>query len=101
LLKDADVCGFAHITGGGLTDNVPRLFDDDLAPRFSEEALDLPPLFDWLQEQGKLSNAEMRRTFNCGVGGVLLVKPRAVARTLSALKAAGETAFVIGDITES
>ncbi|MEZ5917013.1 MAG: phosphoribosylformylglycinamidine cyclo-ligase [Parvularculaceae bacterium] len=100
LMKNEDVRGFAHITGGGLTDNVPRMFEDHLVARYSEEALNLPPLFAWLQEEGKLSNAEMRRTFNCGIGGVLAVRPKAVATLLETLNAAGETAAVIGDLVE-
>lgn len=98
LTKHKDVLGFAHITGGGLTENVPRLFDDGLAPRFDDAALRLPAVFQWLQAAGGLSLAEMRRTFNCGIGGVLVVRRSGVDAALAALGKAGESARVIGDI---
>ncbi|MEK7266422.1 MAG: phosphoribosylformylglycinamidine cyclo-ligase [Pseudomonadota bacterium] len=101
LLKDENVRGFAHITGGGLTDNVPRVFTDDLAARYDDQALTLPPVFDWLMKTGGLTLDEMRRTFNCGVGGVLVVRKQATDSVLSALKAAGENARVIGDIVKA
>jgi phosphoribosylaminoimidazole (AIR) synthetase len=93
------VRGFAHITGGGLTDNVPRIFDETaLAAEFDDAALALPPLFQWLQRIGGLSTEEMRRTFNCGVGGVLVVAPQIVESCVSALNASGEKARVIGRV---
>ena len=101
LLKEPRVKAFAHITGGGLTDNVPRVLADGLAPRYDENALALPPLFEWLRDEGGLADADMRRTFNCGVGGVLVTAPDFVEDAVAALGAAGETARVIGDITES
>ena len=101
LLKNPDVKGFAHITGGGLTDNVPRVLGDKLAPRFDEEALALPPLFDWLRQTGDLSIPEMRRTFNCGVGGVLVCAASAGDRIVAALEDAGERAWFIGDIVSA
>ncbi|MEE2692681.1 MAG: phosphoribosylformylglycinamidine cyclo-ligase [Pseudomonadota bacterium] len=101
LLKRKEVRGFAHITGGGLTDNVPRLFDETLTPRFDEKALALPPLFAWLQKAGGLTTAEMHRTFNCGVGGVLVAAPDAADAVVAALAAAGETARLIGHIAKA
>lgn len=101
LLKDPDVRGFAHITGGGLTDNVPRVFPDDLAARYDDAALGLPPVFKWLMEAGGLSLPDMRRTFNCGVGGVLVVHKSAAGRILGALTGAGENARIIGDIVKA
>jgi phosphoribosylformylglycinamidine cyclo-ligase len=98
LFADENVRAFAHITGGGLIDNVPRVFDDNLTARFDEAALALPPLFEWLQSAGDISAADMRRTFNCGVGGVVVVRSGVVDQTISKLKAAGEAPRVIGDI---
>lgn len=98
LLKDESVRGFAHITGGGLTDNVPRIFNDEFAARYDEAALSLPPVFDWLMKSGGLTLDEMRRTFNCGVGGVLVVRKTAADAILSTLRKAGEDARIIGDI---
>jgi len=101
LLKDEDVRGFAHITGGGLTDNVPRVFTENFVARYDESALGLPPVFEWLKAQGGLSADDMRRTFNCGVGGVLVVRNAAVERILNALTDKGETPRVIGDIAKA
>lgn len=100
LLKNPRIKAFAHITGGGLTDNTPRVLGKGLTPRYDESALTLPPLFEWLQKVGDLTDTDMRRTFNCGVGGVIICVPEAVDETLAALNAAGEAAHVIGDITE-
>ena len=102
LLKNPAVRGFAHITGGGLTDNTPRVLPDGLVPDFSDAALALPPLFAWLQEAGGLSIAAMRRTFNCGIGGVLVVDPAQADDVLTAL--AGEAdlaARPIGAVREA
>ncbi len=98
VLKHSAVRGFAHITGGGLTDNVPRILDKSLAPSFDEAALSPPPLFGWLQETGKIALGDMRRTFNCGIGGVLIVAKDNVDEISKALTANGETVSVIGEI---
>ncbi len=100
-LRMEGVRGFAHITGGGLTDNTPRALSDGHAARFDETALHLPPVFKWLMETGKLSLEEMRRTFNCGIGGVVVVAPEAAEQVLSDLSAAGEAASFIGDVVEA
>lgn len=98
LLTNPQVKAFAHITGGGLTDNVPRVLSDNLAPAFDEAALTLPPVFEWLYREGALNDTEMRRTFNCGIGGVLVCAPDAVDTSLAALTKAGEKVRVIGGI---
>lgn len=100
LLADTRVKAFAHITGGGLTDNVPRVLNDSMLPRFDDTAITLPPLFRWLKETGDLTDAEMRRTFNCGIGGVLVCARGFVDEILAALNASGEDAIVIGEIAE-
>lgn len=102
LLRGAGVRGFAHITGGGLTDNVPRIFDEKLfAAHYDDAALSLPPLFAWLKQAGGLSDEEMRRTFNCGIGGVLVVAAENADECLAALKGAGEGARFIGHIAKA
>jgi phosphoribosylformylglycinamidine cyclo-ligase len=101
ILKEKAVGGFAHITGGGLTENVPRIFDESLKPRYDEDALDLPPIFDWIRSAGGLSIPEMRRTFNCGIGGVLAVRPRDAEQIMALLKSAGETPRIIGDVVRA
>jgi phosphoribosylformylglycinamidine cyclo-ligase len=100
-LTDNRVKAFAHITGGGLSDNVPRVLSDNLLPRFDDGALGLPPLFEWLRDAGHLSSDEMRRTFNCGIGGVIVAATDAVDDVIAALKNHGEDARVIGDIVET
>ena len=98
LLADTRIKAFAHITGGGLTDNIPRVLGDDVVADLDETALTLPPVFEWLRDAGGLTTGDMRRTFNCGVGAVLVCDPGAAAETVSALTAAGETARIIGRI---
>jgi phosphoribosylformylglycinamidine cyclo-ligase len=101
LLADTKIKAFAHITGGGLTDNVPRILSDDLTPVYDDEAIAPTPLFQWLQQEGKLSNADIHRTFNCGIGGVVVCAPHAVDETLSALSRTGEQARAIGEIART
>ncbi|NEX91331.1 phosphoribosylformylglycinamidine cyclo-ligase [Caulobacter sp. 17J65-9] len=98
LMKGGLVKGGAHITGGGLIENPPRAIAEGLEPKFDWSAWELPPLFQWLQATGGVSEHEMRRTFNCGVGFVLIVAPENVEPVLAALLNAGETAFVCGEL---
>jgi phosphoribosylformylglycinamidine cyclo-ligase/phosphoribosylamine--glycine ligase/phosphoribosylglycinamide formyltransferase/phosphoribosylformylglycinamidine cyclo-ligase len=98
LLKAGLVKGGAHITGGGLIENPPRAIRDGLVPRFDWDAWPLPPVFDWLQRTGGVSDHELRRTFNCGVGFVLIVAARDAHAVLAALLNAGEEAFVCGEL---
>jgi phosphoribosylaminoimidazole synthetase len=91
----------AHITGGGLIENPPRVIAEGLTAQFDWSAWTLPPVFDWLQRVGGVADHELRRTFNCGVGLVLVASPRNAEAVLSALLDAGETAFVCGQLVES
>jgi phosphoribosylformylglycinamidine cyclo-ligase len=100
-LKAGRVKGLAHITGGGLTENPPRAIAEGLVPRFDWNAWTLPPVFEWLQQTGGVSQAEMRRTFNCGLGLVLIVGPHDVAEVLEGLVRAEEDAFVVGELAAS
>ena len=101
LMRAGYVHAFAHITGGGLTENTPRVLPDDLTAEYDDSALALPPLFQWLKETGGISDGDMRRTFNCGIGGVVVVTADAVDATLAKLAASGEQARVIGDIASA
>ncbi|MGB3455094.1 MAG: phosphoribosylformylglycinamidine cyclo-ligase [Litorimonas sp.] len=92
------ILGLAHITGGGLTDNVPRMLPDGLVPAFDFDAWDRPAVFQWLQETGGVAEDEMRRAFNCGIGLVLCVKPDAVMDVLAGLAPSGIAAHVIGEL---
>ena len=98
LLKAGLVKAVAHITGGGLIENPPRVIREGLAARFDWSAWALPPVFSWLQETGGVSDHEMRRTFNCGIGLMLVVEASQAAPVLAALLNAGEDAFVIGEL---
>ncbi|MCU0883123.1 MAG: phosphoribosylformylglycinamidine cyclo-ligase, partial [Hyphomonadaceae bacterium] len=84
LLKSGWIKGLAHITGGGLTENVPRMLPDTVQARYDDSALGLTPVFDWLARAGRIETAEMRRTFNCGIGMVLAVAPDDVEAVLAA-----------------
>jgi phosphoribosylaminoimidazole synthetase len=100
-LKAGQVTGLAHITGGGLIENPPRAIAEGLAPRFDWDAWSPPPVFEWLQATGGVADQEMRRTFNCGVGLVLIVKPDNIAVVLESFAREGEDAFVIGDLARA
>ena len=98
LIKAGQIKGLAHITGGGLTENPPRAIAEGLVPRFDWSAWTLPPVFAWLQEVGGVAESEMRRTFNCGIGMVLIVGAGEAPAVLEALLAAGEDAFICGEL---
>ena len=98
LLKAGLVKAVAHITGGGLIENPPRVIREGLQARFDWAAWPLPPVFQWLQITGGVSDHEMRRTFNCGIGLMLVVEASQAAPVLAALLNAGEDAFIIGEL---
>jgi len=97
-MKAGLVKGAAHITGGGLIENPPRAVAAGLRPAIDWSAWALPEVFAWLQKTGGVSDHELRRTFNCGVGFLLIVGREDVGSVLSALNAAGEDAFVCGEL---
>ena len=88
----------AHITGGGLIDNIPRVLPADLAARIDRGSWQLPPVFRWLQQSGNIDDMEMLRTFNCGVGMVLAIGADTADDCLERLAALGEDAWLIGEI---
>ncbi|ORY98221.1 phosphoribosylglycinamide synthetase [Syncephalastrum racemosum] len=92
------VKGMAHITGGGFLDNIPRVMPEDLAVSLDASAWELPPIFKWLKQAGKLSSYEMSRTFNCGIGMVVVVERDAVAQFKEILEASNEQVFEIGQV---
>jgi len=97
-IKAGRIKGAAHITGGGLIENPPRAIAEGLVARFDWDAWALPPVFQWLAEVGGISEHELRRTFNCGVGMVLIVAPEHLSDALDGLLGAGEEAFVCGEL---
>ena len=98
LLARVTVKGLAHITGGGLTGNVPRMLSDDLAAHLDRNAWPTPPLFAWLREQGNVEDDEMFRVFNCGIGMAIAVDAADADEAARVLTAAGETVYRIGTI---
>ena len=101
LLQAHDLHGMAHITGGGLTENIIRVIPDGLGLEIDASAWTLPPVFDWLQREGAVADAEMWRTFNCGVGFVLVVPQAAVAAVSSSLDAHGLAHRAIGQVVDA
>ena len=100
-IKAGRVKGCAHITGGGLIENPPRAVADGLQAQFDWNAWPLPPVFSWMQDIGGVSDHELRRTFNCGIGLILIVAAEDAAATLEGLLEAGEDAFVCGQLVAS
>jgi phosphoribosylformylglycinamidine cyclo-ligase len=98
LLAALPVHGIAHITGGGLTDNIPRVLPERLGVRLDPRAWTRGPVWDWIQRTGNIEDAEMHRTFNCGIGMTLQVPADAADRAVTMLRDAGETAAVIGEV---
>jgi len=92
------VKGLAHITGGGLTENVPRILAEGLVARIDPRSWVLPPLFQWLQEAGQVADQEMHRVFNCGIGMVVIVSEADADAVEARLAGAGETVYRIGRI---
>ena len=98
LIKEGLIKGGAHITGGGLIENPPRAIVDGLQPKIDWNAWPLPPVFEWLQKEGGVSDHELRRTFNCGVGFIVIAGQAQAQAVLESLLNAGEDAFVIGEL---
>lgn len=98
VLAQSDVHALAHITGGGLPENLPRVLPEGVRARIDGDSWQWPAVFSWLQEQGQVATAEMYRTFNCGVGMVMVVPESAVDQTLALLESSGEKAWLMGDI---
>jgi phosphoribosylformylglycinamidine cyclo-ligase len=98
LLQKLPVKGMAHITGGGLVENVPRMLPDGVAAQLERARWQRPAIFDWLQREGNVADAEMHRVFNCGIGMAIVVAERDADEALAALAAHGERTSAIGRI---
>lgn len=98
LMESTTVNALAHITGGGLLENIPRVLPDDAAAYIDAGSWTRPAVFNWLQQQGNVEQEEMYRVLNCGVGMVLCVNPEDADKAIDILKAEGEDAWVIGEI---
>ena len=97
-LKTGKVKALSHITGGGLTENLPRVLSKNVTPKINYKSWNRPEIFDYLQKLGKVTDEEMHRTFNCGIGMVLVIEKSNAEEIKSILQAAGEEAFVIGEL---
>lgn len=100
LIKARVVKGLAHITGGGLTENTPRMCPETLLPRIDRAAWSAPDVFRWLQETGNIAEDEMHRTFNMGIGMVFAVSAGDADSTLNLLSELGEQPVIIGDLVD-
>ena len=101
IIKAGNIKGLAHITGGGLTENTPRMLPDHLKADIDFDSFERPAVFKWLQETGGIAEAELRRAFNCGVGLVLAVDPAKADGVIAALNTSGESAWVIGSLSNA
>ena len=101
LMQHISIKSLAHITGGGLIENLPRVIPKDLSVIINTDTWNLPPIFAWLSEQGKINSDEMFKTFNCGIGLVLCVERNNADKTINYLNDNGETAWVIGSIIKN
>jgi phosphoribosylformylglycinamidine cyclo-ligase len=98
LIAALPVKGMAHITGGGITENIPRVLPDGLTANIKKGSWTMPPLFTWLQVQGNVADLEMYKTFNCGIGMAVIVAKEHANAAQRLLQDAGETVFEIGYI---
>lgn len=93
-----DIKAFAHITGGGLPENLPRVLPDNLGAKINKNAWQLPPVFAWLKEAGNVADHDFLRTFNCGIGMVIVVEKDAVEEISKHLTDSGETVYNLGEL---
>ena len=98
LQKTVRVHAIAHITGGGLIDNLPRVLPPHTQALIESQSWEIPDIFQWLEEQGKIDRSEMWRAFNMGVGMVICVSRQDAMIAMDTLKAAGESAWILGHI---
>jgi phosphoribosylformylglycinamidine cyclo-ligase len=99
-VRAGGVHALAHITGGGLTENLPRVLPDDMGAEIDLDAWDLPGVFKWMAQTGGMAEAEMLKTFNCGVGMILIVDADSAADLTELLTQAGETVYTMGHVTK-
>ena len=101
-LKATDaIKAMAHITGGGFPDNIPRVLPDGISANIQLSAIKVPPVFSWLAKTGGVAQDEMLRTFNCGIGMIVVVDAAKAQEAITVLREAGEAAVDVGDITEA
>lgn len=101
LIEHVNLHAIAHITGGGFWENIPRVLPDNMQAIINESSWQWPPIFNWLQQAGKVSHHEMYRTFNCGVGLIVVLPKNCVDKAIALLTDHGEKAWMIGEIRHS
>tara|TARA_S200000501_G_scaffold378495_1_gene441416 strand:- start:6818 stop:7876 length:1059 start_codon:yes stop_codon:yes gene_type:complete len=101
LQENMTINAIAHITGGGLLENIPRVLPDNTQADINTSSWKMPAIFDWLQQQGNVEQEEMYRTFNCGIGMIVVVPAAQLEDAISLLTAEGENAWHVGNISES
>jgi len=101
LINKVPVHAMAHITGGGITENLPRVLPEGLSANINLSAWTFPEIFQWLQEQGNVTQADMLTTFNCGVGMIVCVAPENEVAAITTLQQQGEQAFAMGEIVST
>ncbi|MFC1589170.1 phosphoribosylformylglycinamidine cyclo-ligase [Pseudomonadota bacterium] len=101
VLKTIPLHALAHITGGGLLENIPRVLPENTQAILDEQSCKLPPVFEWLQKNGNIKMNEMYRTFNCGIGMAVIVAEEDAGNTIKAFNDAGEKAWRLGEIAQS
>ncbi len=100
LARVVDIKAAAHITGGGIPENLPRVLPSGIGAEIRQSSWPRPPIFSWLQRAGNVEDQEMLKTFNCGIGMVLAVDPANASRTVEFLESRGEPAWIIGEVKE-
>ena len=100
-IKAGGVKGLAHITGGGLIENIPRVLPDGFGVELDASGWTMPPVFGWLAREGKVASEEMARTFNCGIGMVVIVEADKADAIIASFTSAGETATRIGNVVKT
>jgi phosphoribosylformylglycinamidine cyclo-ligase len=100
-IRAGGVHALAHITGGGVTENVPRVLPDGMGVSVNLDAWELPPVFRWLAETGGMAQSELLKTFNSGIGMVLVVDPAKAAEITDLLRDLGETVYTLGHVTDT
>jgi phosphoribosylformylglycinamidine cyclo-ligase len=98
LMRQVTLHGLSHITGGGLVDNIPRVIPEGLEVVLERKAWRIEPVFEWLQQQGRVSDAEMYRVFNCGIGMTIQLAAQDADKAIGLLRDAGQEALVIGEV---
>jgi len=98
LLEKIKVNGLAHITGGGIYENIPRVLKENQKAVIKKDSWNMPSIFQWLKEKANIGDGELYKTFNCGIGMVVITNPNDKEEAISILERNGETVFVLGEI---